>query len=83
MQNLQQSGPVSCATAQGDLRVLRAEKASVAERLIEGATAIYPAGAVLGILSGTETTKLKVAIGEYDSQIDARIAQIKNTCGIR
>ena len=30
MQNLQQSGPVSCATAQGDLRVLRAEKASVA-----------------------------------------------------
>jgi hypothetical protein len=51
--------------------------------LIEGATAIYPAGAVLGILSGTETTKLKVAIGEYDSQIDARIAQIKNTCGIR
>ena len=83
MQNLQQPGPINCSTAPGDLRVLRAEKASVAERMIEGVTAIYPAGAVLGIVAGTESTKLKVAVGEYNTQIDARIAQIKSACGIR
>ena len=83
MQNLQRPGPINCATAPGDLRVLRAEKANVAERMVEGVTAIYPAGAVLGILAGTETTKLKVAVGEYNTQIDARIAEIKAACGVQ
>lgn len=83
MQNLQQSGPINCATARGDLRVLRSEKAGIAERMIEGVTAVYPAGAVLGIAAGTETTKLKVAVGDYNTQIDARMAQIKGACGIQ
>lgn len=51
--------------------------------MIEGVTAVYPAGAVLGIVSGTETTKLKVAVGDYNTQIDARMAQIKAACGIQ
>jgi len=51
--------------------------------MVEGVTAIYPAGAVLGILAGTETTKLKVAVGEYNTQIDARIAEIKAACGVQ
>ena len=74
--------PVNCATAQGDIRVLEAEKAHVAERILEGATAISPAGAVIGILTGTEGTKLEVAIGTYNKQIEARITQIKSTCGL-
>ena len=45
-------------------------------------TAIAPAGLVLGILTGTETTKLKVAVGEYDKHIDKRIAEIQSTCGL-
>ena len=81
MQNLQRPGPINCSTAPGDLRVLRAEKANVAERMIEGVTAIYPAGAVMGILAGTETTKLKVAAGDYNAKIDARIAEITAACG--
>ena len=79
---LQHPGPVDCSTAQGDLRLLQSEKANVAERAVEGASAIYPAGALVGIPAGTEGTKLKVALGEYDEAIDARIAQIKETCGI-
>jgi hypothetical protein len=75
--------PVNCATADGDLRVLQSEKANVAERIAEGATAIYPAGLVLGILTGTETTKLKVAVGDYDALIDRRITEIQTTCGIQ
>ncbi len=73
---------VNCATARGDIRVLEAEKAHVAERILEGATAITPAGAVVGILTGTEGTKLEVAIGTYNEQIDARITEIKSTCGL-
>ena len=80
---LTHGGPINCATAEGDLRVLYNEKANVAERVVEGATAIYPASAVVGLVTGTELTKLKVAVGEYNGAIDKRIAEIQQTCGIQ
>jgi hypothetical protein len=80
---IQNSGRINCATADGDLRILQSEKANVAQRIAEGATAIYPAGLVVGLLTGTEGTKLQVATGDYDAQIDQRIAEIKQTCGIQ
>jgi hypothetical protein len=79
---LEQPAPINCATAQGDLRVLQGEKAHVAQRVVEGATAIYPASLVMGILTGTEGTKLSVATGEYNHMIEARIAAIEEKCGI-
>jgi hypothetical protein len=82
LKELGEAGPVDCSTANGDLRLLHHEKANVAERVAEGVTAIYPASLVMSVLTGTERTKLKVAIGEYDKAIDKRIAQIKETCGI-
>ena len=81
-QSLDNPARVDCRTAPGDLRVLQAEKANVAQRVVEGATAIYPAGLVMGVLTGTETTKISVATGEYDRMIDQRIALIKSTCGL-
>jgi hypothetical protein len=75
--------PVNCATADGDLRVLRGEKAHVAEQVALGVTAIYPAGLVVGLLTGTEGTKLKVAFGEYNKTIDAKIQEIQTTCGVQ
>jgi len=83
LETLQDSGRVNCATADGDLRILQSEKAHVAQRVVEGATAIYPASLVVGLLTGTEGTKLQVATGDYDRQIDQRIAKIKQTCGIQ
>jgi hypothetical protein len=80
---LAQPAAINCATASGDIRLLQQEKANVVERIAEGATSIYPAGLVLGVLSGTETTKLQVAIGDYNKKIDARIAEIKQTCGVQ
>jgi len=80
---LSQNTPINCATAPGDLRVLQSEKANVAERVAEGVTAIYPAGLVMGLITGTEGTKLKVAAGDYDDMIDKRIAEIQQTCGVR
>ena len=54
----------------------------VAKQVASGVTAVTPAGAALGILTGTEVDKLKVATGEYDRQIDKKIAQIQRTCGL-
>ena len=74
--------PVNCATAEGDLRLLNHEKANVAQRIVEGATALTPAGIVIGIVTWTEPTKLRVAVGKYNDMIDKRIAEIKKTCGL-
>jgi hypothetical protein len=75
--------PVNCATAEGDLRVLKGEKAHVGEQIAMGVTAIVPASLVIGILTGTEVEKLKVASGEYNKQIDAKIAEIQAQCGVQ
>lgn len=74
--------PINCATAQGDLRILQHEKAHLAEEIAMGVTAIYPASAVVGIVVGTEGTKLKVATGEYNRLIDQKMAAIKSECGL-
>jgi hypothetical protein len=74
--------PINCATAQGDIRVLQHEKAHVAQEAAEGVTAIFPAGLVLGVITGTEKEKLKVSVGEYNKMIDKRIAEIKEKCGV-
>jgi hypothetical protein len=50
--------------------------------MAQGLTAIAPAGIVVGVLTGTEGTKLRVAAGDYNSQIDQRIAAIKSTCRV-
>ena len=75
--------PINCATAEGDIRVLESEKAHVAKQIIDGVTAIFPAGAVLGILMGKEKTKLEVATGDYNKMIEKRIAEIKSECGLK
>ncbi len=79
---LEDPPPIDCETAEGDVRVLEAEKAHVGERIIEGLTAIVPAGAVIGIITWTEPTKIKVAIGTYNEAIEQRIHEIKEECGL-
>ena len=74
--------PVNCATAEGDLRVLESEKTHVIEQVARGYTAVTPVGFVSGVVLGTEGEKLEVATGEYNRQLDAKIAEIKNVCGI-
>jgi hypothetical protein len=79
-QALQQPSRINCATAEGDIRMLQNDKAHVAQQVAMGVTAIAPAGLVLGVVTGTEQTKLQVASGDYNSRIDQRIAEIKRTC---
>ena len=75
--------PINCATAEGDIRMLQHEKAHVAQQIAEGVTAIYPAGLVLGLVTGTEKEKIRVATGKYNKMIDGRIAEIKAQCGVQ
>ena len=74
--------PTNCATAEGDIRLLLHEKAHVQDQILAGASWISPAGAVMGILTGKEGTNIKVAIGDYNKKIDAKIAAIKEECGL-
>jgi len=75
--------PINCATAEGDIRALEHEKAHVAEQVAAGVTAIVPAGLVIGLVSGTEETKMRVSTGDYNEMIDKRIAAIKEKCGLK
>jgi hypothetical protein len=36
----------------------------------------------MGVVTGTEGTKLSVAIGDYNEQIDERMAEIRRKCGL-
>jgi len=74
--------PINCATAEGDIRVLKHEKVHVAQQIAEGVTSIAPPGLILGEITGTQETKLKVSTGDYNKMIDERIAGIKEKCGV-
>jgi len=74
--------PVNCATAPADIRALNAEKAHVKGEIKAGVTSIVPLSLVHNVYKGTEDDHLEVAIGEYDRDIDSKIAEIKRTCGL-
>ncbi len=75
--------PAYCATAHEDIAHLEHEKKSTLERMAKGVTAIMPIGLALNILRGTEKESVEMATGEYNKRIGMRIAEIKDTCGIR
>jgi len=75
--------PINCATAEGDLRTLEAEKANVAQQIAAGVTSIVPASLVVGLITKTEGAKMSVATGEYNKMIDQRIAEIKQKCNVQ
>ena len=79
----QMKQPINCATADGDIRMLMHEKAHVEDQIASGVTAVFPAGAVIGIVTKTEGTKFEVATGKYNKMIDKRIAEIKAQCGVK
>lgn len=73
---------VDCRTAPGDIRMLQSEKAHVVQQIAMGASSIYPAGLVLGLVTGTEGTKIQVATGEYNQMLDKKISEIQRACGV-
>lgn len=78
-----EAAPVNCATAEGDIRMLRSEKANVAERAAEGAASIVPIGFLIGVATQTEGDRIDMAIGDYNQLLDKQIAKIKSKCDIK
>ena len=74
--------PIDCSTAKEDIAALEAEKASVVKKSEAGVGMVLPGAAVIGILSGDYSNRVKVATGEYNRDIDAKILEIKCACGI-
>lgn len=74
--------PVNCATAPGDLRAIAAEKRHAQDQQVESVVSILPAGALLGLITGTENKHLKMLSGDYIKQLDERAAEIRSTCKI-
>lgn len=76
------TAPINCATAEGDIRALNAEKEYAKNHALENASALVPAGMLLGILTGTESKKLQMLSPEYTKHIDIRIAEIEKKCRV-
>jgi hypothetical protein len=71
------SGPVNCATAEADLRVLRAEQSHAMERAMGGGTTMVPSGLVTEPEFGTSP----IGAGQYSDYLNNRISQIVQACG--
>ena len=74
---------MNCATAEGDIRALKSEKVHASQQMAAGVTAIVPVGLVVNVAKGTEGSQAKVATGDYNKMLDAKIAEIKQECGVR
>jgi hypothetical protein len=70
----------TCATADGDLRVLESEKKTTAQRISAGVRSVVPITLVVGLVTGTAGVKYRIASGKYNEMIDGKIAEIKKTC---
>lgn len=75
--------PVNCATAEGDLRAIAAEKKHAQDQQLESVAALTPAGALLGLVTGKENERLQMLSGDYVKKLDERSDEIKSTCGIK
>lgn len=75
--------PVNCATAEGDIRMLRSEKATVEERIAEGAVSIVPVGFLIGVATQTEGDRIDMAIGDYNEILSKEIAKVKSKCKVK
>lgn len=75
--------PVNCSTAEGDLRAIAAEKKHAEDQQAESVVAITPAGALLGLISGTEQKRLQMLSGDYVKKLDDRAAEIKAQCNVK
>jgi hypothetical protein len=73
---------VNCSTATADIKTLTSEKARTSQEIEAGAGSIIPVGAVAHMFGGSEKESFEIGTGEYNKKLDAKIAEIKKTCGL-
>jgi hypothetical protein len=72
--------PVNCSTASQDIAALEKEKANSLREMSAGAQTILPPAVIVGLLQGKYEQNTRIAGGQYNKDIDAKIAEIKSTC---
>ena len=75
--------PVDCTTASQDIAALEQQKATPGEEALSAARTVLPAAAVVGAARGELKDRASVASGDYNREIEAKIALIKTTCGLQ
>lgn len=73
---------INCATAQQDIQTLKDEKVGVGRQILAGASSVMPVSAVVGLLKGNYSENVRVSAGQYNADIDRKIAAIQKTCGV-
>ena len=73
---------INCATARRDIETLKAEKAGVGQQILAGVSSVLPVSAVAGLLKGNYAENVQVSAGQYNKDIDHKIAEIREVCGI-
>ncbi len=74
--------PIDCTTAVEDIKVLEGEKASIEEQAKSGVGMVVPVAAARAILHGDYRDRKQVLSGEYNSDIDEKIKEIKKRCNL-
>ena len=74
---------IDCSTAPADIKTLTSEKARTSQEIEAGAGSIVPVGAVAHMFGGSEKESFSIGTGEYNKKLDAKIAEIKQECGIQ
>ncbi len=73
---------ITCATARQDIKTLQAEKAGVGRQIMAGVSSVFPVSAVVGLLKGNYAENVQVSAGQYNRDIDHKIAEIREVCGV-
>ncbi len=76
-----EAAPINCGTADGDLRVLAAEREHAEKSKLQGLMAITPTGILFGAVTGTQHKHYEILTGDYIKHIDQKTALIKAKCG--
>ena len=74
------NAPIDCATAQIDIAALEAAEPSGGERARSIVQSVTPVGLVTGAASGSYGDRAAVATGKTQSNIEARIVEIEQSC---
>lgn len=73
---------INCASAKEDIKTLEGEKVGVGRKILAGASSVFPVSAVVGLLKGNYSENVRVSAGQYNADIDHKIAEIKDVCGV-
>lgn len=74
--------PINCAVAEEDIATLEAAKPSRGERARSALQTVTPVGALTSVAQGSYRDRASVLLGRTENELDARIAEIEQTCGV-